>query len=241
MVENNGNSLKTVLITGAASGIGEACANEFLNAGHSVIGWDLVAGENSKVDWQIIDITSPHEMFTEGSKLPDLYAVITCAGVGVRGPMMDTSPEMWHRVLAVNIEGTAFTAMAAFEALRRGRGTLVTFGSLTATSTFRFRAPYTASKAAVLALTKSLANEWAEDGIRVICVSPGFTRTKMLEDGLRSGQTDIGAILAHTPQKVLIEPEEIAASIRALVGPDFKRMTGANILIDAGWDSLTGF
>jgi NAD(P)-dependent dehydrogenase (short-subunit alcohol dehydrogenase family) len=235
------NPKGAVLVTGAASGIGRACVDEYVAQGHAVIGWDLAEGDTPEVDWHVVDVTDWTSLNHAATALPPLHAVVTCAGIGVRGPMVDTTPELWRRVLSVNVEGTALTALVAFDALRRGSGTLVTIGSITASSVFKHRAPYSASKAAVVMLTRSLANEWAEYGIRAVCVSPGFTRTPMLEESLRSGLTDAEVIMRHTPQRVFVEPSEIAASIRALTSDDFARVTGGHILVDAGWDSLTGF
>lgn len=230
-----------VLITGAASGIGRACADEFSEQGFDVIGWDLVPGEDPRCEIRSVDVTNWLDVAAAAEDLPPLHAVVTCAGKGLRGAVMDLPAESWNDVLSANVVGTAYTAMAAFPALQAGSGTLVTIGSITASSTFRVRAHYSVSKAGVVALARSLANEWAEHGIRVLCVSPGFTRTPMLEAGIAAGLTDMDVLLAHTPQRELIEPRELAASIRALTSDDFRRVTGANVLVDAGWESLTGF
>lgn len=232
---------QTVLVTGAGSGIGLACAEEFHRSGFDVIGWDLNPGAHDFIQWAEVDVSDWDAVARAGSELPALDAVVTCAGLGVRGSVNDLPADTWRRVMSVNVEGTAWTAMAAFEALKAAQGTLVTIGSITATSVFKHRAHYSASKAAVVMLTKSLANEWAEHGIRTVCVSPGFTRTPMLEESFRSGLTDEAVILAHTPQRTLIETSELARSIRAIASDDFARVTGAHLLVDGGWDALTGF
>lgn len=231
---------KNVLITGAASGIGLAVANRFLESGFKIIAWDLNPNHNLDAEWVGVDVSDPNSVEQAGSKLPPLYAAITCAGVSARGSLVDLGYKDFERVMSVNLSGTAYTAMAAFKALRIGKGTLITIGSITAINGFYHRASYSASKAAVIALTKCLGNEWAEFGIRTMCVSPGFVNSPMAEEGIKNGLTNYEGIIRHTPMKTLIEPEAIADSIFAIAGPDFRRATGVNFLIDAGWDSLSG-
>jgi NAD(P)-dependent dehydrogenase (short-subunit alcohol dehydrogenase family) len=231
---------KTVLITGAGSGIGDAVAERFLAEGFRVIGWDLKPSSNSKITWKSLDVGNWEQVKSAADDLPPLHAAITCAGISSRGGLVEAGPEEFRKVMSVNLDGTAFTAMAAFESLKAGKGSLVTIGSITAINGFHHRAIYSASKGAVVSLTRCIANEWAEFGVRAFCVSPGFVETSMAKAGIKSGLTDLDGILRHTAMRILIEPEEMAASIFALTGPDFKRLTGANILIDAGWDSLSG-
>jgi NAD(P)-dependent dehydrogenase (short-subunit alcohol dehydrogenase family) len=231
-----------ILVTGGGSGIGRAVVDRFLSEGRRVIAWDrAVAHDLPEVEWHEVDVTDWEQIKAAASDLPPLFAVVTCAGIGMRGSVLDLGPEHWRQTFSINVEGTALAATACFDALRRGSGTLVTIGSVAGVNSFRYRAAYCASKSAVIALTKCLANEWAEHGIRVLCVSPGFTRTAMLEESFRSGLTDEGRLLEHTAQGVLLEAVEIADAISSLCSTDFRRVTGANILVDGGWDTLSGF
>jgi NAD(P)-dependent dehydrogenase (short-subunit alcohol dehydrogenase family) len=231
-----------VLVTGGGSGIGRAVVDRFLSEGRRVIAWDRkVAEDLPSVEWHEVDVADWEQIRAAASDLPPLFAVVTCAGIGMRGPVLDLGPEHWRKTFSINVEGTALTATACFDALRRGSGTLVTIGSVAGVNSFRYRAAYCASKSAVIAMTKCLANEWAEHGIRVVCVSPGFTRTAMLEESFRSGLTDETRLLDHTAQRVLLEAVEIADAVSALCAPDFRRVTGANVLVDGGWDTLSGF
>jgi NAD(P)-dependent dehydrogenase (short-subunit alcohol dehydrogenase family) len=231
-----------VVVTGAGSGIGRAVVEEFTAAGRRVIAWDReFAGEPPSPEWRTVDVTDWAQLEAAAADLPPLHAVVTSAGIGIRGSALELGPDHWRKTFAVNVEGTALTATATFGALRRGGGTLVTIGSIAGVNSFRYRAAYCASKSAVIALTKCLANEWAEFGIRAVCVSPGFTRTAMLEESFRSGLTDEHRLLDHTPQRELLEAADIAQAVRALCAPEFHRVTGANVLVDGGWDTLSGF
>ncbi len=232
---------KAVLVTGAASGIGSAVAARFAQEGFEIHAWDLKPSSASDYRWSKVDVVQWDEVSSAARDLPPLAAVITCAGVASRGSVNEQSPEEWRRVLAVNVEGTLATGVAAFDAMRRGGATFVTIGSITAVNGFHQRTIYSASKAAVVSLTRSLANEWADAGIRTVCVSPGFTRTPMFDASIASGLTDPAVILRHTPQRTLVEPEALADAIHALTLGAFRRVTGAHLLVDGGWDALSGF
>jgi 3-oxoacyl-[acyl-carrier protein] reductase len=231
----------TALITGAGSGIGAACARRFLAEGWRVIGLDLATRPDAKIEWIEADVTDWDSVGRLAKGLPHLGAVVHCAGIGLREPAVETSREEWDRIVAVNLSGAFYIARWTFPRLRDGHGVLVNIGSVNGTAGFRNRAAYGATKAAIISLSKSLAIEWAEYGIRVLTVSPGFTRTSLVEQGLREGKTTIEDILRHTPQRRLLEPQEVASTVFRLVGSDFGALTGANILVDGGFDSLTGF
>lgn len=231
----------SVLVTGGSRGIGDAVCERFIRDGFNVISWDLQQSSHDAVHSQIVDVTVWEEVRRAGNQLPPLHAAVTCAGIGLRGSFDQLGIDELRRVIDVNFFGTANTALAALSALKSGRGTLVTIGSIAAINGFHQRAGYSSSKAAVVALTKSLANEWAEDGVRTVCVSPGFTQTEMMSTSLDSGLTDYNVLIRHTPQRCIMEPEAIADAVAALASDDFRRLTGAHIVVDAGWDSLSGF
>lgn len=238
---NASEQTTNALITGAGSGIGAECASRFLSAGWRVIGVDLSPGVSREIEWLQADVTDWERLARLSSDLPPLGAVINCAGVGLREPAIGTSKADWDRIIAVNLSGCFYVARWTFARLRDGHGVLINIGSINGTGGFKNRAAYGASKAAVIALSKNLAVEWAEHGVRVLTVSPGFTRTALVEQGLREGKTAIEDILRHTPQARLLETAEIAAAIYRLASHDFSALTGANVLLDGGFDSFTGF
>ena len=231
----------TVLITGAAGGIGRVCAERFLAAGWRALGWDVTATDVPQVQMAQIDVSDPLATAEAGRGMPPLSAVVCASGVSSRRAVLDLDAEEWNRILAVNLSGCFHAARATFDALRAGRGTLILLGSIAATAGFADRSAYSVSKAGVLALTRCLAIEWAQHGIRVVSVSPTFTRTGMALEGLRAGQTNEAAIVDHTPQRRLVEPTEVAEVVFQVAQPGFSAVTGSEILVDAGFNALSGF
>jgi NAD(P)-dependent dehydrogenase (short-subunit alcohol dehydrogenase family) len=235
-------SPSTVLVTGAAGGIGGAVAERFLGECWRVLGWDRQAGSDHRIEWTAVDVRDWDAVAAAGADLPDLAGVVTCAGVGTRDSALETTRDDWHRTIDINLSGTFHTARSTHAALARGNGALITIASVAGTTVFRNRAPYCASKAAVLMLTRCLQVEWAADGVRCVAVSPGFTRTPHVQRGIDEGKTNLEHVLAHTPQGRLVETGEIAAVIWRLVAdPEFSAVAGSNVLVDAGFDAQSGF
>jgi NAD(P)-dependent dehydrogenase (short-subunit alcohol dehydrogenase family) len=231
-----------VLVTGAAGGIGGVIAKRFLEEGWRVLGWDTQLGTDKGIEWTRVDVRDWDAVDAAAVDLPDLGGAVTCAGVGVRDSALETSKDDWHRTIDINLSGTFHTARSTHDALARASGTLITIASVAGTTVFRNRAPYCASKAAVLMLTRCLAVEWAADGIRCVAVSPGFTRTPHVQRGIDEGKTDLDQVLAHTPHNRLVEPAEIASVIWSLISDKgFAAVAASNVLIDAGFDALSGF
>ncbi len=121
-------------------------------------------------------------------------------------------------------------------------GVLVQVASVNSRNTTRFRAPYNASKAGLVSLTQALAVEWALSGskVRVFAISPGITRTQQAWMRVEAGAITEEALLGRVPTRRWIEPEEIAAAVFRLVGPDFSALHGGNVFLDAGYDAWGG-
>jgi NAD(P)-dependent dehydrogenase (short-subunit alcohol dehydrogenase family) len=231
----------TVLVTGAAGAIGGACVDRLLAEGFAVHGWDLAPGASPDVAWHAVDVTDWDAVHRAAAAVDTLAAVIHCVADGSREPALSLSRERWARIVDVNINGSFYVARATHDALSRGNGALVNLTSVVGRVGFRNRAPYGATKAAMAHLTRSLAIEWASDGIRVFAVAPGFVDTAGMRLGIEEGATSLDAILGHTPQRRLLEKAEIAEAIVRLIGPEFRGLTGSEILLDAGFDALSGF
>jgi NAD(P)-dependent dehydrogenase (short-subunit alcohol dehydrogenase family) len=231
----------SVLVTGVASGLGKACAEHLRSLGFTVLGWDATVPSEPDDDWTKVDVTSSVDLETASSNLPPLVGVINCAGVANRLSIDEITVEQFSQVLAVNLVGTFAVAKATLSALEAGRGTFVAIGSVAGSSGFVDRSAYSTSKAGVKMLVKSIAIEWAGRGVRALCVSPGFVNAGMSARGQVEGGTSPRAVIDHTPSRRLVEASEIATVVAFAISDAASGMTGSEIIVDAGFNALTGF
>lgn len=233
---------RTALVTGAASGIGAACCDRFLDDCWDVIGWDVQAGADDRVSWTTVDVSDWDAVARAAADVPGLGAVVNCAAIARLTPTLEMSREDWDRTLAINLNGAYYVSRWLYPALASEGGVLVHVASVNSRNTTRFRAPYNASKAGVVALTQALAVEWAlaDSGVRVFCVSPGITRTQQAWMRVETGAIREDELLGRVPTRRWIEPHEVAAAIVALAGDDFSALHGANVFVDAGYDAWGG-
>jgi NAD(P)-dependent dehydrogenase (short-subunit alcohol dehydrogenase family) len=172
--------VSVALVTGGGSGIGCEVAERLRAAGHDVVVWDLSGGD---IDCDISDpdaVSAAMERTVRDRGVPT--RVVTCAGVGASGMLVEQSPAQWERVLAVNLTGTWLTLRAAALAMIGAEvgGSMVAVSSISGTLADRDMGAYCVSKAGVDMLVKVAAVEWGSHGIRVNAVGPGVTRTPML-------------------------------------------------------------
>lgn len=231
---------RTCLVAGAAGGLGSAIAARFLDDGWRVIGWDVAPIVEPRIEATRVDITDRAALVAAGANLPPLQAVVNSCGIASRTPSLELDPADFDRVIQVNLVAAFTLSRAVFPALRDAGGTLVHLASVGGHLGFRDRLAYDTSKAGVLAMVRHLGIEWAQYGVRVISVSPGFVRTGMAEQGIAEGRTSLTDVVAHTPQGDLVPPGDVADAVVALVGGAFRGMTGSDLLIDGGFAALSG-
>ena len=154
--------------------------------------------------------------------------------------------EQWDREVNIDLRGTFMVARAAgVRMARRRNGAIVNVASVAGMTSGPIHA-YTAAKAGVIQLTQTLAAEWGRAGVRVNAVSPGFTRTAMLEAGIASGALDKERLARPSAMNRLVEPMEVAQAIAFLLSPQASGITGINLPVDAGflagstWDAYGG-
>ena len=170
----------TALVTGGGSGIGLQVAGRLRDAGHRVVVWDLSGGDIA------CDVSDPGAVSAAMEQtLRDHGAptrIVTCAGIGASGMLLQQSVQEWERVLAVNLTGTWLTIRAGAQAMIDAGvgGSIVAVSSISGTVADRDMGAYCVSKAGVDMLVKVAAVEWGSHGIRVNAVGPGVTRTPML-------------------------------------------------------------
>jgi NAD(P)-dependent dehydrogenase (short-subunit alcohol dehydrogenase family) len=170
----------TALVTGGASGIGREVAARLREAGHGVVVWDLSGGD---IACDVSDpdaVSAAMEQTVRDHGVPT--RIVTCAGIGASGMLLEQPPAEWERVLAVNLTGTWLTIRAGAQAMVDAGvgGSIVAVSSISGTLADRDMGAYCVSKAGVDMLVKVGAVEWGGYGIRVNAVGPGVTRTPML-------------------------------------------------------------
>lgn len=240
---------RSVLITGANGGIGRASVLEFSKQGWVVIGVDRDAlAFDFPEDGMFIqtDISKPEnvaELFSQVAEMyPKLYALVNNAAIQIAKPLLDTSLEEWDMLMDINLRAIFYSVQKAFPMLKAAKGAIVNVSSVHAVATSADIASYAASKGALLALTRAMAIEFADDGVRVNAILPGAVDTPMLEAGLSRGHVS-GSTLADRKadlaRKTVIgrvgTPLEIARAIIFLADNDRSSfMTGQPLLVDGG-------
>jgi len=241
---------KTVLITGAAGGIGRATVDLFAESGWSVIGVDRSQyGDGFPENGLFIeaDISEPEDLediFSQAQGFSEsLNALINNAAVQIAKPIMETTVEEWDAVMVSNLRAVFLAVKLAFPLFKAaGKGAIVNVSSVHAVATSANIASYAASKGGLLALTRAMAIELAPDDIRVNAILPGAVDTPMLHAGLSRGHVGSGSIperLENLAHKTVIgrvgKPHEIAHAIYFLADETQSSfMTGQALIVDGG-------
>jgi NAD(P)-dependent dehydrogenase (short-subunit alcohol dehydrogenase family) len=216
------------VVTGGASGIGGACSRLLQRAGATVQVVDLAAEPP-------VDVTDRRTLDSLAAGLGRLDVLINAAGVLTENrPIDELSIDDFRRNFEVNVLGTFQACQAFGHLLREGGGAVVNVASQAALVSLPSQAAYTASKGAVAALTRSLAIDWAEHGVRVNAVAPGFTVTPMTA-GFFENETFVQAATRRIPLGRLLEADEIAGAIVFLASPQASAITGVVLPVDGGW------
>ena len=243
---------KTVVITGAARGIGLAYARRFLTEGAKVVIADVddPAGEQAaavlrqtpggEVAYVHCDVTrraDTEALMDEAiARFGSLDVVIANAGINRHGHFLDIDVSDFRLVMAVNAKGVFLTGQAAAKRMvaRARGGVIINIASTNAVVANNDNVPYSTSKGAVGAMTKVMAVALADHGIRVNAIGPGPTRTDMLEKAMVDDPAFRHAVELRTPLRRPAEPEEIAAVAAFLASDDASYMTGQTFYPDGG-------
>jgi 2-deoxy-D-gluconate 3-dehydrogenase len=164
--------------------------------------------------------------------------LVTNAGVNVRKPPEEYTPEEWDRVLDINLRGTFFSAQSVHAPMKRqGGGKIITIGSMTSIFGASFAAPYSASKGGTVQLTRALATAWAKDNIQVNSVLPGWIDTELTQRARKEVAGLHEKVLARTPHGRWGTPEDLAGIGVFLASRASDFITGTAIPVDGGYSA----
>lgn len=237
---------KHALVTGAGRGIGLEIARTLKGAGASITVADFLGDIGRSAAEEIggafvqVDVREPESaerMVAEAEGVAPVDILVNNAGIAVNVPAEDNTDFDWLNVMSVNLNGVFWCCRAAGKRmLSRGQGSIVNIASMSGVIANKPQpqAAYNASKAGVIMLTKSLAAEWAERGVRVNAVSPGYIGTEMTKLGM-TNEVWHRQWLEMTPLGRVGEPADVAHAVLYLASDAARFATGTNLIVDGGY------
>jgi NAD(P)-dependent dehydrogenase (short-subunit alcohol dehydrogenase family) len=230
-------------VTGGARGIGDGIVARLGRDGARVYAMDKLAPDQPRdnVIYLETDVTSPDSVAAAFREIDDqagqIDILVNNAGIQRVGLVGKISFTDFSAVVETHLNGFFLCASEAVPRMvKQGKGgAIVSIASTAAFVGLPGRGPYCAAKAGILGLTRALALEVASSKIRVNAVAPGFTRTKLIEQGLANGSLQEDWMVARVPMHRLALVEEIAEAVRFLSGEESSYMTGQSIVVDGGW------
>lgn len=242
---------KVVWITGAAKGMGYAMACAFADQGArlALLDVDEVGLQEAKQSLGLqsnrcltltASVTDADAMSLVADSIVKSFGqidvLINNAGISMNKPTVEITAEQWLRTVNINLNGVFFCAQAAARAmLAQQSGSIICMGSVYGVSTAPNRAAYCATKSAVVALSKSLAAEWARQGVRVNALCPGYVETPFLADLMQRGVLERESLESRIPMGKLASPEQMAEVALYMASDASRYMTGHAMVIDGGW------
>ncbi len=242
---------KAALVTGASGGIGRAFAAALAGAGARVCVHgrsrerlreteSLIAeagGETVSFTAELSDVESCRELVDlTHETLGGLDILVNTAGMNRRKPIEQVTQDDFDTVIAANLRSALFVSQAAYPIMKAaGGGKVVHVGSVTSNYGLGGVATYGMSKSALAHLTRSMAVEWAADGIQVNCLAPGFILTPLTEEPIWGDASRSSWLLARIPAKRPGRPEELVGALLFLVAPGSSYLTGQTLFVDGGF------
>jgi 2-keto-3-deoxy-L-fuconate dehydrogenase len=239
---------KVAVVTGGASGIGQATVLRLLSEGArvAIIDRDPVDTESADCVSVRVDVTDPSAVADAIDGVVALWGrldiLINCAGIGAAGTIVENDDDEWLRVFDINVMGTVRVIRSALPHLIASRpSSVVNVASAVALTGFPNRALYTATKGAIVSLTRALASDHLDDGVRFNSVCPGTTETPWIGRLLEAAPDSAGErarLEGRQPHGRLIAADEVADAITYLANPLAQSTNGVVLSVDAGIQSL---
>ncbi|WP_308493455.1 SDR family NAD(P)-dependent oxidoreductase [Microbacterium terrisoli] len=235
------------IVTGGASGLGAAIAARLRADGARVAVFDVHPDAAADVELSIgVDVTDDESVIAGVQRVVDqlggIDILVNNAGVGAQGDVTDNSDQEWHRVWDINVVGMARVMRAALPHLRVSQAASVcNTSSIAATAGLPQRVLYSATKGAVLSMTKAMAADHLREGIRVNAVNPGTADTPWIGRLLSAADdptAERAALEARQPHGRLVSADEVAAAVAYLVSPLAGSTTGVGLAVDGGMQEL---
>jgi len=244
---------KVAFITGAASGIGAACALRFVQEGAWVVGFDI--GETTNDTWKKAVEIAPESYFEIGDvrdeerirsviegtvkRFGRLDIVVNCAGIASGGPVHMLPTEEWDRVMGINLKGTFLVCKYAVgQMVEQGSGSIVNISSIEGIEGSEGGSAYNVSKGGVILLTRNMAMDYARKGIRVNTICPGFVDTPLASETVLDNEI-LKDFRDHIIEAILLgrigRPEEIANAVLFLASDEASFITGHALMVDGGF------
>ena len=248
---------RAVLNTGGAKGIGYAMAQSFARHGAHLLLMDMdthalvEAAAKLRAEFPEVRVETHTGSVTDEADVEAACAacegafgsidiLLTNAGISMNRPSTDLTLDEWRRAIDVNLTGTFICAQAAAKRMiAQGGGVILNTASMWGLAASPRRAAYCAAKAGVISLTETLAGEWAQHGIRVNAICPGYIRTALTDELIGNGKLDLPAIEARTPMGRMGTPEEVAEMAVYLASDAAVFITGHAHLSDGGFLART--
>jgi len=240
---------KSILVTGAASGIGAATALRFAQEGASVLLCDInekgladihaqIVAAGGKAETMLLDVRDSAQCTSAVARAKDLFGKLdvlaNIAGIALCKHVTDISDAEWQRLVDINLNGVFYMTRAALPLLVETKGSIVNMSSSAGLVGQAYNSAYCATKAAVTMFTRSLALEYAKRGVRVNAVCPGGVLTPLMQNFSMPADVDQSLMMRLFPLLDMAKPEEIAAAVAYLASDEARYITGIALPIDGG-------